>query len=194
MEKEIKICVFGASSEHLDKAYIDAAHELGRLMADRDWQGITGAGRAGLMRAVSDGVLSQGGVVTGIIPKFMVDNGWDYPELSATIVTQDMHQRKHLMADMADAFVALPGGCGTLEELMEIFTWRQLNIVSKPIDVLNTAGFYNPLIAMIEQCIEQGFMKTSHKHLWSIAQSPQEAISLLEAQLQSGLAPAECKY
>ncbi len=194
MNDKIKICIFGASSERIESTYNDAAYQLGKLIAERNWEGITGAGREGLMRAVSDGILDNGGLVTGIIPKFMVDNGWNYDRLSATVITADMHQRKEQMADMADAFVALPGGCGTIEELMEIYTWRQLNLVAKPLILLNTIGFYEPLIKMIDRCGTLGFIRHSHERLWSIAKSPKEAIAFLENELKHGVKPAESKY
>lgn len=194
MSDKIKICIFGASSERIESTYNDAAYQLGKLIAEHDWEGITGAGRKGLMKAVSDGILDNGGFVTGIIPKFMVDNGWNYDRLSSTIVTADMHQRKEQMAEMADAFVALPGGCGTIEELMEIYTWRQLNLIAKPLILLNTIGFYEPLIKMITRCGNLGFMKHSHERLWDIAKSPKEVITFLEKEFDQGIKPAESKY
>ncbi len=194
MEERGKICVFGASSSHIECTYTDAARELGQLMAQHGWGCINGAGNQGLMRAVSDGVLDAGGTVTGVIPKFMVDNGWGYNRLTTTIVTADMHERKERMASMATAFIALPGGCGTIEELMEVFTWRQLNIIEKPIVLLSTIGFWNPLVEMVERCVKQGFMRASHEHLWHVAETPLRALEALEHELAEGVTPAESKY
>ena len=144
-----KICVYCASSGRIDQAYVDDAYQLGKLLAQNDMDCVNGAGAVGLMRAVSDGVLDAGGHVTGVIPKFMVDNGWCYDRLLEVIITPDMHERKQQMAEMTDAVIALPGGCGTLEELLEAITWRQLGISQRPIVLLNTRGYYDSLIAML---------------------------------------------
>lgn len=184
MEKKGKICVFGASSDRLENTFTETAYELGVLMAQRGWDCVNGAGSAGLMRAVSDGVLDNGGLVTGVIPKFMVDNGWEYDRLSEMIVTPDMHTRKEKMVELADAFIVLPGGCGTLEEVMEIYTWRQLGIINKPIILLSTVGFYKPLVEMIDRCGTLGFMQHSHTRLWKVARTPKDALDKLERELK----------
>lgn len=194
MKERGKICVFGASSSRIDRTYSTAAQELGTLMAQHGWGCICGAGSEGLMRAVADGVLQGGGTVTGVIPKFMVDAGWAYDRLTETIVTADMHERKERMATMADAFIALPGGCGTIEELMEVFTWRQLGLLSKPIVLLSTLGFWEPLVAMVHTAVTQGFMKHQHEHLWTVVETPREAIAQIEKQLREGPVKAESKY
>ena len=118
----LKVCVFGASSGNIHPDFAQQAYELGSLIGQKGWTCLNGAGREGLMRAVSDGTLDSGGTAIGVIPKFMVDNNWQYDRLTSTIITPDMHERKQTLANLADAFVALPGGCGTLEELLEIFT------------------------------------------------------------------------
>ncbi|MBO7610413.1 MAG: TIGR00730 family Rossman fold protein [Muribaculaceae bacterium] len=194
MENQPKICVFAASSQSIDKRYISAAHELGTLMAQRGWTCVNGAGRTGLMQAVSDGSLDNGGRVTGVIPKFMVDNGWCYDRIPDLVITADMHERKQYMQQVTDGIVALPGGCGTLEELLEVITWRQLGIISKPIVLLNTAGFFNPLIEMLNKCVEQGFMKKSHSALWTIADTPSQAIESLAAGMSGNAPELESKY
>ena len=159
---------------------------LGTLLAQQGWTCVNGAGGMGLMRAVTDGVLDAGGHVTGVIPKFMVDNGWCYDRLPEVIITPDMHERKQQMAEMTDAVIALPGGCGTLEELLEAITWRQLGISQRPIVLLNTRGYYDSLIAMLEHSVSEGFMKASHHNLWSVASTPQEAVEMVKQQLQQG--------
>ena len=194
MENRPKICVFAASSQSIDQRYISAAHELGALMAQRGWTCVNGAGRTGLMQAVSDGSLDNGGRVTGVIPKFMVDNGWCYDRIPDLVITADMHERKQYMQQVTDGIVALPGGCGTLEELLEVITWRQLGIISKPIVLLNTAGFFNPLIEMLNKCVEQGFMKKSHSALWTIADTPSQAIESLAAEMSGNAPELESKY
>lgn len=173
------ICVFGASSSKIAPKYTDAAYQLGKLMAAEDICCINGAGREGVMRAVSDGSLDAGGKAIGIIPQFMVDNGWQYDRLSEIIVTGDMHSRKSLMAERSDAIVAMPGGCGTMEELLEIITWRQLGLFKGLIIIFNVDGYYDNLLKMLSHSVEEGFMKASHANLWLTASTAQEVIDLL---------------
>ena len=195
MEREPKICVFAASSQNIDHQYVIAARELGKLMAEHGWTCVNGSGRTGLMQAVSDGALDHGGHVVGVIPKFMVDNGWGYDRVPEQVITADMHERKQYMQEVTDAIVALPGGCGTLEELLEVITWRQLGIIAKPIVLLNINGFFNPLVEMLEQCVKQGFMKSSHSALWTVASTPLMAVEALESELHSNTKPdIESKY
>ena len=193
MKQEIKgnVCVFCASSANIDGRYLEAARELGSLLAKGGWRCVNGGGAVGLMGAVTDGALDAGGQVTGVIPKFMVDNGWCYDRLEDVIVTADMHQRKHMMSEMADAVIAMPGGVGTFEELLETLTWRQLGIVKTPVIILNTLGYYDPLLAMLQHAIDEGFMKPSHNRLWAVASTPAEAIASLE---DSGPIAFESKY
>ena len=182
MKREIKgnVCVFCASSANIDQRYLADARELGGLLAKGGWRCVNGGGAVGLMGAVTDGALDASGEVTGVIPKFMVDNGWCYDRLNDVVVTADMHQRKQMMSDMADAVIALPGGVGTLEELLETLTWRQLGLVQVPVIILNTLGYYDPLLAMLRHAIDEGFMKPSHGQLWRMAATPAEAVSLLD--------------
>ena len=172
--------MFCASSADIDARYLEAARELGALLARGGWRCVNGGGAVGLMGAVTDGALDAEGEVTGVIPKFMVDNGWCYDRLDDVVVTADMHQRKQMMSDMADAVIALPGGVGTLEELLETLTWRQLGLVKNPVIILNTLGYYDGLLAMLQHAIDEGFMKPSHGSLWQVAATPAEAIALLE--------------
>ena len=182
MKREIKgnVCVFCASSANIDERYLADARELGNLLAQGGWRCVNGGGAVGLMGAVTDGTLDAGGEVTGVIPKFMVDNGWCYDRLEDVIVTADMHQRKYMMSEMADAVIAMPGGVGTLEELLETLTWRQLGLVKVPVIILNTLGYFDQLIAMLGHAIDEGFMKPSHAQLWTVAETPAEAIAMLE--------------
>lgn len=182
MKREMKgnVCVFCASSANIDECYLADARELGNLLAQGGWRCVNGGGAVGLMGAVTDGTLDAGGEVTGVIPKFMVDNGWCYDRLMDVVVTADMHQRKQMMSNMADALIALPGGVGTLEELLETLTWRQLGLVKVPIIILNTLGYYDPLLAMLRHAIDEGFMKPSHGQLWQVAATPADAVALLD--------------
>ncbi len=174
-----EICVFAASSRESKRCYVEEAYRLGILLAVNGVTCINGAGREGLMRAVSDGALDGGGKVVGIIPQFMVENGWQYGRLSEMVVTPDMHTRKQAMMQRADAVVALPGGCGTLEELLEIITWKQLGLFHKPIIILNVDGFYKSLIDMLDRCVDEHFMKESHRQLWHLAATADDVITLL---------------
>ena len=155
------------------------AEELGRLLAINDINLINGAGSIGLMAATSNAALEAGGTVTGVIPRFMVEQGWHHNGLTQLIETETMHERKQLMADLSDGVIALPGGCGTMEELMEIITWKQLGLYLKPIVILNIDGFYDPLLEMLQRAIEKNFMREEHKNIWQVATSPQEAIDLI---------------
>ena len=138
------------------------------------------SGNKGLMNSLTDSVIRNGGHVTGIIPQFMVDEGWHHQKLSEIIVTETMHERKSLMAEKSDAVIALPGGCGTLEELLEIITWRQLGLYNKPIVILNVNGYYDDLIRMLEKAISESFMREEHKKMWQVASNALEAVELLQ--------------
>ena len=179
MENIKSVCVYCASSTKIDEAYFEAAKQLGELLAEKNIRIINGAGCQGLMAAVSDSALEAGGKVTGVIPHFMVEQGWNHTGLTQTIETETMHERKNLMAEMSDAVITLPGGCGTLEELLEIITWKQLGLYLKPIVILNINGYCNSLIEMLEKAIEQNFMRPEHEKLWEMANTPEEAVELL---------------
>ena len=173
------VCVYSASSTKIASAYFEAATQLGRLLAVKGINLINGAGSIGLMAAASDAALAAGGTVTGVIPRFMVEQGWHHTGLTRLIETDTMHERKQLMAEMSDGVIALPGGCGTLEELMEIITWKQLGLYLKPIIILNIDGFYNPLLEMLHRAIDKHFMRPEHGGIWQVATSAREAVELL---------------
>lgn len=173
------VCVYSASSTKIADCYFRAARELGELLAHHGIRLVNGAGNLGLMRACADACLEAGGQVTGVIPRFMVEQGWQHPGLTELIETEDMHTRKQTMARLSDGVIALPGGCGTLEELLEIITWKQLGLYLNPIVVLNTDGFYNPLLKMLEHAAEEHFMRPAHLDIWKVASSPAEALDLL---------------
>lgn len=176
---EIKnICVYCASSPQIAPVYFKAAERLGYLLAEKGINLIDGAGKVGLMGCLNNTVLAAGGTVTGVIPRFMVERGWHHSGLTQLVETETMHDRKSLMARMSDAVIALPGGCGTMEELLEVITWKQLGLYLKPIVVLNIQGFYNPLIEMLEKAIGQQFMRREHESLWQVAFTPEEAVEL----------------
>lgn len=172
------IAVYCASSASLSPEYYEAARQTGRLIAENGAAVVNGGGKMGLMAATSDGALAAGGTVTGVIPKFMTDNGWHHTGLSRLEIVESMHHRKKLMADMATAAIALPGGIGTFEELTEIITWRLLGLFDGNIVILNLGGYYDPLLAMFERAISENFMKADHRGLWAVASTPEEAVRL----------------
>lgn len=174
-----EVVVYCASSAKIGSVYFDAASELGVLLAKNDISCINGAGREGLMGALNDAVLKNGGKVKGIIPQFMVDAGWGHDRLTETIVTATIHERKAAMAKAADAVIALPGGIGTLEELAEIITWKQLGLYLKPVIILNINNYYDPLLSFLEKMIDENFMKDIYRELWQVATTPQEAVELI---------------
>ena len=173
------VCVYSASSTKIAPVYFAAAEELGRLLAMRGINLVNGAGSIGLMAATSNAVLQAGGTVTGVIPRFMVEQGWHHTGLTRLVETETMHERKQLMAQMSDAVIALPGGCGTMEELLEIITWKQLGLFLYPIVVLNIEGFYDPLLEMLQRAIDGNFMRPEHGNIWQVATTPEEAVELL---------------
>lgn len=173
------VCVYSASSTKIAPVYFAAAEELGRLLALQGINLINGAGSIGLMAATSDAALANGGTVTGVIPRFMVEQGWHHPSLTRLIETETMHERKELMAKMADAVIALPGGCGTMEELLEIITWKQLGLYLNPIIILNVDGYYDPLLEMLQKAVDECFMRPQHLGIWRVACTPDEAIQML---------------
>lgn len=176
----MKICVYSASSGQVPERYAAVARELGRLLARGGHTLINGAGRTGLMGATTDACLAAGGETVGVIPQFMVEQGWQHTGMTRLIVTEDMHRRKETMADLSDGCIALPGGVGTLEELLEIITWKQLGLYLKPIVVLNTAGYFDPLLSQLDRAAEEQFMRQVHKQIWCVAATPEEAVRLVE--------------
>lgn len=173
------VCTYCASSTKIAPCYFQAAEELGRLLAQEKIQIINGAGNIGLMAAISDAALQAGGKVTGVIPHFMIEQGWNHTGLTQTIAVENMHERKQTMADLLDAVIALPGGCGTLEELLEIITWKQLGLYLNPIVILNTNHFFDPLLNMLDKAIAENFMRNQHGKIWLVADEPAEAIQLI---------------
>ena len=170
------ICVYCASSNRVDECYNSAAHKLGALLAREGISLVTGGGSIGLMRAVEDGTLEGGGRAIGVIPQFMVEQGWHHTGLTELRITEDMHTRKQTMAALSDAVIALPGGCGTMEELCEIITWKQLGLYLSPIVILNINGYYDALIAQLQRAIDEHFMGRIHADIWSVATTPEEAL------------------
>lgn len=171
------ITVYGASADGLDPIFHDAAGMLAREAVNLGAAVITGGGTKGMMGTVNDTVLALGGTAIGIIPRFMVERGWGHQGLSAIEVTDDMHSRKALMARLSKGVIALPGGVGTLDELMEIITWRQLGLFSGNVVILNVDGYWDDLLAMLATAEQRGFMrKGTRNDLWKVTENPAEAV------------------
>ena len=175
-----RVTIYCASSSLVNDCFFKTTQELSQMLATRGIECIYGAGKQGLMGCVADSFLTNDGKITGIIPHFMVEQGWCHQGLSRVIETESMHERKLLMAKMGDAAIALPGGCGTFEELLELITWKQLGLYTHPIIILNTANYYDPLLQMLDKAIEYRFMRDIHRNLWYVAQTPQDVLNGLD--------------
>ncbi|MDR2146091.1 MAG: TIGR00730 family Rossman fold protein [Tannerella sp.] len=173
------IAIYCSSSNEISDIYKQAARELGILLGKKGIHIINGAGNMGLMRVVSEATLSAGGTVTGVIPTFMMERGWHHRGLTRLIEVSSMHERKKTIADLSDAAIALPGGYGTLEELLEIITWRQLGLYHNPVIILNTSGFYNSLITMFHHASDGKFIPPGGLSLWESADTPEEVLGKL---------------
>jgi uncharacterized protein (TIGR00730 family) len=175
-----RVCVYCASSRQCDPDFFTASAELGRLLAQKGITLVYGGGRVGLMGAIADAAVAAGGEVMGVIPEFMKELEWGHEEISELVVTDDMHTRKNLMIESADAIVALPGGCGTLEELMEALTWKRLALHHKPIVIANLKGYYDPLLAQLEACIDGKFMRARHAEMWTSVREVADILPAIE--------------
>jgi uncharacterized protein (TIGR00730 family) len=173
------VCVFASSSSRINSEYAIAASELGTLLAKAKMNVVFGGGGIGLMGKLADSVIKDEGKITGIIPAFMKEEGWDHPGVSEMIITPDMGERKKQMFALADAVVALPGGVGTLEELTEAITLKQLGLFKGSIIILNTLNFYKSLIEFLDHMVRGHFLRYEHKGIWQIASTPEEAMEYL---------------
>ena len=172
----MRICVYAASSGQCDPLFHEAARRLGGLLAEAGCTVVFGGGSTGSMGAVADGALAAGGDVIGILPRFMADLEWGHPGLTRLELVEDMRERKHRLLTGSDAVVALPGGCGTFEELFEAMTLKRLGLYFNPIVLLDTAGFYAPLSDFLESVIAKRFMNPEHRALWTMAATPEEVL------------------
>jgi uncharacterized protein (TIGR00730 family) len=185
---KLTICVYCGSRHGGRTEYTQAARDLGRLIGERGWGLVYGGGKVGLMGEVADAVLAAGGHVRGVIPESLKRREVGHDGLSELHVVPDMHQRKRLMAEHADAFVALPGGIGTLEELYEVWTWRQLGYHDKPIGLLNTAGFYDQLLAFMGHTVAEGFLDAAQNAVPQIDTDPARLLERLAALARGAVA------
>jgi uncharacterized protein (TIGR00730 family) len=184
------VCIYCGSSPGSRPVYADAARALGRALAEADLTLVYGGGRVGLMGVVADAVLAAGGRAIGVIPKLLVDKEVGHTGLTALHVVPDMHHRKKMMADLSDAFVAMPGGAGTLEEFFEVYTWAQLGYHRKPVALYNIEGFYDPLIALLRHTVDEGFMQRTYFDTLCIDTAPAPLIE----QLRHYQPPARDKW
>ncbi len=175
-----KIAVFCASSPKVPKIYFDAAREVSAALVKARYGIIYGGGAVGLMGAVADEALKHKGVITGIIPRFMVDVEWEHKDVEDMIHVETMHKRKELMVQRSDGILALPGGTGTLEELFEVMSLKKLGQYPHPIVVLNTNGYYNGLLQLTRKMVEEKFMRPVHNEMWSIVDHPEEVVPAFE--------------
>lgn len=174
-----RVCVFCGSSRGTRADYGKAAEAIGRALARRGIGLVYGGGRVGLMGALADAVLASGGEVIGVIPASLVAKELAHRGVADLRVVDSMHQRKALMADLSDAFVALPGGYGTLEEFCEVLTWSQLGLHSKPCGILNVAGFYDTLLALFDYAVSEAFVRPEHRELFVVDQEPERLLDRL---------------
>lgn len=173
------VVVYCASSDRVDPAYHQAAYRVGELLAEAGKTLVYGGGARGSMGAVADGALSRAGRVVGVLPTFMNDLEWGHPGLSDLQLVADMHERKHRMLTQSQAVIALPGGCGTFEELFEAMTFKRLGLFTGPIVLLNTRGYYDLCEQMLNQAVEQHFMGELHQQMWSLVDEPEQLLSAI---------------
>ena len=174
-----RICVFCASSPGANPRYLAVANQLGVLLAQRGVGLVYGGGSIGLMGKLADAVLAEGGEVIGVIPRALVDREVAHRGLLNLHIVGSMHERKAMMADLADAFIALPGGLGTLEEFCEILTWAQLGIHRKPCGLLNVRGYFDPLLAFLDHIVAEHFMRPEHRAMVLVEDDPERLLDAL---------------
>jgi len=175
------VCVYCASSERTPPVYLEAAAELGRALAEAGIGIVYGGSSLGSMGRLAAAALDAGGNVTGVLPRFMDDLEWGHRSLTELRLVDDMHERKRTMLDLSDAVVALPGGCGTLEELFEAITWKRLGLYRGPVVLVNINGFYEPCLRLLSRCVEERFMDPKHAAMWQVAELAGEVVAALRS-------------
>lgn len=179
----LRVCVFCGSAKGADPSYAAVADRLGEAIAERGWGLVFGGGHIGLMGVIADAALRTGGEVIGVIPRQLRDKELAHPHATQMHVVDSMHERKALMASLSDAFVALPGGFGTADELFEILTWRQLGIHNKPIALLNHRNYFGAMLEWIDTMLAEGFLKAKYRGLWTVAEAPEDLLERIAHQL-----------
>ena len=184
MKQLHSVAIYCASSNQVRSSYMEAARRLGELFAQAGIRLIYGDGGIGLMAAAANSALDAGGEVLGVIPQFMVDAGWNNPRSTRTIVTADMHERKATIVKECDAMVALPGGIGTFEELLECLTWKQLGLHANPVVILNTDGYFDKLLECLDYMVEEQMMRPIHREMFTVVSTPEEVLPAIMAAPQ----------
>lgn len=187
------ICVFCGSSSGKKSIYKESAVELGQLMAQKNYELIYGGGSIGLMGIIADTIMNHQGTVTGVIPQFLYDLEVGHDGVSNLIIVDSMHERKQRMAELADAFVAMPGGIGTLEELFEIFTWSQLKLVNRPVFLLNVNGYFDGLIQFLDSMVKEGFFKQHTRNTLIVENDPFSLINTID-KLKDGTGELDLEH
>ncbi len=190
----MKICIYGASSNAIDKSFLDAGELLGKAIAENNHAVVFGGGAAGLMGAVARGAHRKSGEIIGISPSFFNVDGVLFTDCTQMIYTETMRERKQLLEEMSDAFVITPGGIGTFDEFFEIYTLRQLGVHQKPIAIYNTNGYYDSLIDMLNNAIDKSFMPNTNMDLLFISDNPQEIIKHIQNYNPADYEAAEFKF
>ncbi|MFT6872788.1 MAG: hypothetical protein ACJAVN_001800 [Roseivirga sp.] len=180
MQKIKKVCVYCASSDKIHEKYFEATRTLAKALVKNSTTVVYGGGARGLMGALADTVIEEKGRIIGIMPHFMKEVEFHHKDVNEFIFTADMHERKKQFMVGVDALVALPGGCGTFEELMEAITLKRLGIFTKPIIILNLDGYYDPLLAMLDRSIEEGFLSESHRAIWTVFTDPSKVLETIQ--------------
>jgi uncharacterized protein (TIGR00730 family) len=178
----MNVCVFCGSGSGENPVYAESARKLGILLAGAAIRLIYGGGNIGLMGVVADSAIGAGGKVTGVIPSFLLKKEVGHRGITNLEVVESMHERKQRMADLADAFVALPGGWGTLEELAEILTWKQLGLISQPVLLLNTNQFFDPLLDQMRLMVKEGFLQSGYFNFLQVVNTPEQILTTLTAR------------
>ena len=175
------VCVFCGSARGERGSYAEAARLLGQTLARRGLRVVFGGGQVGLMGVLADAVLDAGGEAVGVMPKALLEKEIGHQSLTGLHVVSTMHERKALMADLSDGFIALPGGYGTFEELLEVLTWAQLSLHEKPCGLLNVEGFYDPLLSLFDHAVGEGFVRGDHRALALTAEGPERLLDLMQS-------------
>jgi uncharacterized protein (TIGR00730 family) len=175
------VCVYCSSSNLASATYLDAAARLGRILAENGITIVYGGSSLGSMGRLAAAALEAGGKVIGVLPRFMDELEWGHRALTELRVVDDMHERKRVMLELSGAAIALPGGCGTLEELLEAITWKRLGLYFGPVVLVNVNGFFDPCIELLNRCVDEHFMDEKHRAMWSVAADPESVMETLRS-------------
>ncbi len=176
----MQVCVYCASSESIREVYFQQAELLGQIFSQENIQVVYGGGGSGLMGRLASSMIASGGKIKGIMPHFMKEIEWAHKHVTEWEFVSDMHERKRTFLENTDAVVALPGGVGTFEELLEVITWKKLGLFVKPIVIVNVEGYYDPLILMLQKCIDEGFMSPIHGTMYEIVEDVKDVLPAIE--------------